>query len=52
MPERQVPNVPNDPPSPSVEESQEDFDRTLQGAYGDVDWSEADRDFLRHSGLI
>jgi hypothetical protein len=52
MPERQVPNVPNNPPSPLPEESREDFDMTLMGLYPDVDWSEADRDFLRHSGLI
>jgi hypothetical protein len=28
------------------------FDRRLERAFGDVDWSEADKDFVRASGLI
>jgi hypothetical protein len=52
MPESQVPDVPT-PSSPSDEVSREDvFEETLKGAYGDVDWSEADKDFLRASGLV
>ena len=51
MPERQVSSVPNDRPDLS-EESQEDFNKSLAEAYRDVDWSEADKVFLRASGLI
>jgi hypothetical protein len=52
MPERQVTNVPSDPPSPSDEESQKDFDKTLMGLYPDVDWSPEAKDYLRATGLI
>ena len=52
MPESQVPDVPP-PSSPPDEVSREDdFEETLKGGYGDVDWSLADKDFLRASGLI
>ena len=52
MPESPVPDVPT-PSSPPDEASREDdFENTLRGAYGDIDWSKADKDFLRASGLI
>ena len=51
MPESQVPDMPT-PSSPPDEASGNDFEKTLKGAYGDVDWSEADKEFLRASGLI
>ena len=51
MTESQVPDVPT-PSSPPDEASRDGFEKTLKGAYGDVDWSAADKDFLRASGLI
>ena len=54
MPEPEVPDVPilSNPPD-LIEESQEDFNKRLaEGGYGDLDWSEADKVFLRASGLI
>jgi hypothetical protein len=51
MPEPEVPDVPT-PSSPLDEASRDAFEKRLKGAYGDVDWSEADKDFLRASGLI
>jgi hypothetical protein len=42
------------PSSPDlIVESQEDFDKRLaEGAYGDHDWSQEDKVYLRASGLI
>ena len=51
MPESRVSDVPT-PSSPPVEASRDDFEKTLKGLFRDVDWSEADKDFLRASGLI
>jgi hypothetical protein len=51
MPESQVPDVPT-PSSPPDKASRDDFEKTLKGLYGDVDWSEADKVSLRASGLI
>ena len=51
MPESQAPDVPT-PSSPPDEASGDDFEETLKGLYGDVDWSLVDKDFQRASGLI
>lgn len=51
MPESQVPDVPT-PSSPHDEASRDDFEKTLKGLYGDVDWSAAAKEYLRASGLI
>ena len=51
-----MPEVPNDPPPTppdGIAESQEDFNKRLaEGAYGDLDWSQEDKVYLRDSGLI
>jgi hypothetical protein len=51
MPESPVPEAPT-PSSPPDEAARDDFEKTLKGLYGDVDWSAADKVFLRASGLI
>ena len=51
MPESQVPDVPT-PSSLPDEASRDDFENTLKGLYGDVDWSDAAKEYLRASGLI
>ena len=51
MPESQVSDVPT-PLSPPDEASGDDFEETLKGLYGDVDWSAAAKEYLRASGLI
>ena len=52
MPKSQVPDVPTPSSPPDGVSGEDDFEKTLKGAYGDFDWSEADKDFLRASGLI
>lgn len=53
---QEVPNArPENPgrsPESPAEDSTDEFDKRLAKAYGDVNWSEQDKDFLRASGLI
>ena len=46
------PKTPHGSPTSPAEDSTDEFEETLKGLYGDVDWSERDKDFLRASGLI
>ena len=46
------PKNPDDSPESPAEDSVDEFEKTLRGAYPDVDWTEQDKDFLRASGLI
>jgi hypothetical protein len=46
------PKTPDDSPASPAEDSTDEFDKRLARAYGDVNWSEQDKDFLRASGLI
>jgi hypothetical protein len=51
MPGSQVPEVPT-PSSPTDDASKDDFEKTLKGLYGNVDWSEAAKEYFRETGLI
>jgi hypothetical protein len=52
MSESQVPDVPTPSNPPDEVCRKDDFEKTLKGLYGDVDWSAAAKEYLRASGLV
>ena len=51
-PESVKPSPDLSPPVADPEAVADEFEQTLAGLYGDVEWSQEEMDFLRATGLI